>query len=439
MALTTSRLGLTCIALSLATASAQQPIQPPPKNVAVIVDVSRSLRDDANSGRMAEAAEIINSIVSGKGFSGSGWKAEPAAEMRSIFDPYFRPSALLAPLTAPGRLLLFQKAGRYQTVRNSREEVALANVGDFSARLQEFWPSKVPDGSTCYWYAMARVADRLKRISPDGYYLFVVSDEQDDPDYSDEPTDRGTSADYADFRREWRAQGYTESSIQREIERYFVWAGREKGGYPRFRQRDDFPQTLIATFLQDNASRDDRKKVQLRWYGMGVTARSFTAPPPPLAAPPPLEPPTANPVLVPLGGLSDNATKTFSYDQPLMVCQVHGMAPEDASALKLEVAIRSGDSDWKVRPLESPRFTQRGQFVGGAPPTAMFRAEALEPGKEYEVKIKEAGTERGLSTTFQLKIQPKQNLLLNTLAITSAATALGIFIYAWRTLRKAEG
>ena len=426
---------------------AQTALQPPPKNVAVIVDVSRSLINEAREGRLDQARKLIADIVSGRGFTGDslGWQVNADPRMGPIFKTYFQPGNL-QPLTGQGRIFLFQKAGKFQTVRSGRQEFGLASAGDFDRMLEDLWPGEqdVKDNSTCYWYAMARVADRLKRISPDGYYLFVVSDEEDDPDYSDSPTKRGSKGDYQSFAREWRPQGYSQTSIEDEISRYFVRGANATGGYPVFQPRQDFAQSAIATFHQDGASLSDASRVQIRWYGMGVTPQSMAAPPAPPPPPPPLKAPQTNPVLEPLAGLSSQVTRTYDYRQPLIVCQVAGMSAEQASALKLEVQYRKdGDTEWRNGGMESPRYSQRGQSLGAAPATMTLKLkddtasgkQGLEPGVEYEVRVREADKENGLQTTFAVKVKPAQNLLLTILAISSATAALGIFLYAWRTLR----
>ena len=87
-------------------------------------------------------------------------------------------------LTSAGRSsLFFAPFGNEATVLQSHNPRQINKFPeDFNDYLDRLFPRVWNDGWTHYYYAQARARHRMSQISSEGgYYLFVVSDAQDDP------------------------------------------------------------------------------------------------------------------------------------------------------------------------------------------------------------------------------------------------------------------
>ncbi|HEX2748626.1 MAG TPA: hypothetical protein VHM91_11550, partial [Verrucomicrobiales bacterium] len=190
---------LTCQLLAAGHTSAQAPALPsaPSRAVAVLVDVSASV----SSVFAGEARDIVKDIVTGKGFlPGNGWVSNyevpesavgedvwPEDEgLKAIYAPYWSGgSQPLKPLTGSGKVFYLGSIGEMGTTVSPPRLWDISSAQEFGALLETEYPrqaSQFKDQWTCYYIGVARTADRLLQRSEEGCYLFVVSDEWDDPD-----------------------------------------------------------------------------------------------------------------------------------------------------------------------------------------------------------------------------------------------------------------
>ena len=217
-----------------------QSLRLPPKDIAVLVDVSKSVKQNRLE-RDPEVKQIITTLVNGGAFDERlfhNWEIvtdDVGSEVRKVFGNYLKTgqsaqgAAELSPLTGAGNKLLVLPLGKLMTVISSVTPHPLSPgpnlMGtDFASQLNEYYPKDAPDGSTCFWYAMARAAETLKTTSHDGYYLFVVSDEEDDPDYRADgppPPSPHSDKDYQRYREEAMLD-YPPKTIRSTIAQYFV-------------------------------------------------------------------------------------------------------------------------------------------------------------------------------------------------------------------------
>jgi hypothetical protein len=414
------------------TAPAQNQNRIPPKDIAILADVSISVRSDWP--KHAEAREMIIKLASGEpiDWANSDWEVEPTQDidLLHLFGRALgRPEGIVPPepLTAPGHNLLVLLVGKLTTVNGLRSRRQIGRMSDFAEMVRAEYPKEqdIKDGSTCFWYAMARTADLLS----DGYYLFVVSDEIDDPDYLEHGPRGHSVSDYRNYRKNLEAQ-FPLSSIQATINAHFDQNPGQMGR-DAYRPRPEFARTLIASFYQKKFKRDDERKVRLSWYAMGAKPTLLPDAPAPASQPEKaVTPPLFRREIALLGGLESPGAKIFHYANPLLVWEVPYAEANGLSGSHFEVQTAQGASlaavqGSSVTPAFSPRLN--------GPKTAQLH---LEPGKYIlqVVEKSEGGAPVVKSKPLTIEIQPTNDWILPLLAAAAALAALGIFIWTWLSL-----
>lgn len=420
---------------SLACAQDQYRIFAPAKDVAMLVDVSVSVKGDRDGH--ADAKKIIQDIVSGRGYRkpslSESWQIEANPEMEGLFGAYLgKPAeaatAELRPLLADNSSFLAMRIGTVQTVLTGGTTRKLKTTAELEALIDSSYPklSEMNDKSTCFWLAMTRAASTLSQQSKLGYYLFVVSDEEDDPDYrKDGPPDH-TSSDYKAYTNEL-AKTYPETAIRGEIARYFDFTGLSAKNVEIYKARNDFKQTLIAKFFQ--ARGRSSKKVSLAWYAMGVVPqrvhvpRVLPPPPTPTPAGPQIahyEAPKLQPIIQWLGGIEEATRKRFDYPGPLLVWQIRNA---EASGFDAEARpeVQIDNQNRRNRKMLSSRHDQQTWPL----PTD------LEAGN-HEITLHHGS----LDSDSKISIRHHSYFWLYTLALVSVSLALTVFVLSWRTLRQ---
>lgn len=434
------------LALLAGSASAQDQYRhfAPTKDVAMLVDVSVSVRADTRGHEGARG--IIQDIVAGKPLTHPDWVAEPGSpEMRDLFANYLGEaagpaSAELRPLMAPGNSFLSLPVGKLSTVLNGEVNRKLRNLSGIRDLVAEGYPAQMNDTSTCYWFAMAQAADTLSQRSRLGYYLFVVSDEEDDPDYRADGPPGHTKGDYEKYLKELAPQ-YPVESIRAAIAKYFVPARASARNAEMFTPHDSFKQVLIARFYQKGyrevSTSARHQKVRIAWYAMGVAPQKVLVPrepPPPVAGEPePVQPPAYQPPKLTarlqfLGGL-DGGKKTFNYSRPILVWQIANLEASgwDAGSRPAVELINSSARPGTLL-ANSPRKVIKSWQVTDQ------LANGFHP---LEVEFKDSSGSSGpLSRDLDIVKSAGSTWWLNALAIASAVAALVIFFFAWRSLRE---
>lgn len=421
----------------------------PIKDVALLVDISASVRSDG-AGH-AEAQSIIRDIVSGSGFDPARydrWRVDTDAtpqDMRTLFAAYLGnpPEAESAqknlPLTGRGRSFVFLPIGRLSTVLEaSPPENVVSNDPAAVGRLIELnYPpvSRMTDQSTCFWYGMATAAAMLEQKSKDGYYLFVVSDEEDDPDYLLDkkvwPSDH-SARDTAQYKSGLMNR-YPPNAIYDRIERYFV-----PRGVGKYSSRSDFKQLQVARFLQRGFERDGRK-IRIAWYAMGVVPEKEVIPPPPVinahvSLPPPSSkyiPPQLKPRIELLGGWS-YGREVADYSSPLLVWQVRNAeAVETRTGRKPAVKWDNSQAFKRSSDNPSSRLAMKPlRFSESARGAQQVRFSLVDDGN-----IEGDGAS---PVAFSVKIEPRSMMPLQILAVLSCVSAVAIFVLSWRSLKEAK-
>ncbi|HWB05088.1 MAG TPA: hypothetical protein VG796_18805 [Verrucomicrobiales bacterium] len=362
----------------------------PSRSVAVLVDVSGSV----SAEYAVEARTIVSDIVTGRGFrAGNGWVSnydapepvDPAGEdtwpedevLKTIFKPYWVDSGQpLKPLTGAGKVLFLSPIGTLKTTVSPPRMWDIASAQEFDTLLGQEYPNRkedFKDGRTCYYIGVARTADRLLQRSEEGCYLFVVSDEWDDPDSKHSPVP------------EWmpylEKAGIYDTNYQRAMVKRF----HELKESNRFH--------LIGRFHKGNRpSRDKGSRSYLRvsWYAIGEKPQPVEPPrvvegpkpgdPPPVEPPPPLPPPSFGRTLTLLGGLvpandtnesakpDASRIKVFDHPDPFIAWQVDGVSASSSDS-QFEVSIHklndAGrlDSVHHLKPAQLAR-TSEGRLRG---------------------------------------------------------------------------
>ena len=416
----------------------------PTKDVAMLVDVSVSVRADSNGHEGAR--EIIQDLLEGKPLTHTSWIAEPGSkEMGELFANYLREkptaaSAELRPLMAAGNSFLSLPVGKLTTVLNGEVHRKLRDLQGIRTLVAEGYPKQMNDTSTCYWFAMAQAADTLSQKSRLGYYLFVVSDEEDDPDYRADGPPNHTKADYDRYLKELAPQ-YPVESIRASIGKYFLPARASARNAEIFSPRDTFKQVLIARFYQKGyrevSSSARHQKVRISWYAMGVAPDRVYVPrpPPPLVpgepAPPPVlayQPPKQTARLQFLGDLK-GGKKTFDYERPILVWQIanlEGSGWDAGSRPSFELVNGKGRAGNLLS--NSPRKVIKSWQV----------TDQIANGKHpLEVEFKNSEDPAGgINEELDIVKNASSTWWLNLLAIVSCVVALAIFFFAWRSLRE---
>ncbi|HEV7405124.1 MAG TPA: hypothetical protein VGO11_19425 [Chthoniobacteraceae bacterium] len=394
------------------------------------------MREDARKGKHDEARDLIIRLITGAPISSAdnNWTVEPTVDsnLLSLFGQLLGRAGEVPPepLTSEGHNLLVLPVGNLRTVIASNaggQKVSASNVGDL---VRAAYPRVYEDGSTCYWYAMARTADLLRERSPQGYYLFVVSDESDDPDYLEFGAHDHSKGDYLNYVKNLRNQ-YPPDALKATIEKHFEKQPQSVGdkwsGLNGYRPRDDFPMTLIAHIFQKNQDRHDEHKIRLSWYAMGVKSIEPIRDPGPGTGGEKLVRPEFPSKIALLGGLEGSATKPkpFKYANPLIIWQAPFGEATGLSGAKFGVQPRSSSGS-KWAPVAGSIVSPR---VAG-PKTALLDLE--EAGSsDYQVAPKDEAGQGITPKPFKIEVPPRYEWLLPLLAVLSALCALGIFIWTW--------
>lgn len=363
----------------------------PVRSVAVVVDVSGSV----SAPLAVEARGLILDIAGGHGFTaGSGWVCnfdspepeDPQGEdiwpqddyLKEMYRPYWAASGSpQKPLTGGGKLLYLSSCGTLQTTMKPPRLWDIGGYQEFETLLGQEFPSRpdqFKDGRTCYYIAVSRTADRLLQRSEEGCYLFVVSDEWDDPDSKHSPT--------YEWMPHLEAAGIYDSRYQSAMRNRF----RELKDTDRFH--------LIARFHKGSRpARNSGSKNYLRlaWYAIGEKPKPVEPPRPPQPPPGPDTPPVIEPpprpqppafsrFLTLLGGLipasdpEDNSApdrskiKFFDHPDPFVTWQVDGVAASAADS-QFEVTIQRAkegggmENVQKLKPAQLMR-TSEGRLRG---------------------------------------------------------------------------
>ncbi len=436
----------------------------PVRSVAVVADVSGSV----SAPFALEARDIIQSIVTGRGFqTGNGWvcnydapePVDPAGEdtwpedetIKTMFQPYW--SGLIGnhkPLTAAGKVFHLALCGTLQTTMNPPRTWDLAGHQEFEALMQQEYPSRPDqfrDMRTCYYIATARTADRLLQRSEEGCYLFVVSDEWDDPDSKHSPVD------------EWMPH----------LEKWGIYDTRYQSAMlTRFRELKDSDRfNLIARFHKgDRPKRTGGSKNYLRvaWYAIGEKPKPVEPPkvvakvegqPPPPPPPEPPKPPSFGRSLTLLGGLvqasdpADSAKpdasriKIFNHPEPFLAWQIESPAANSVDS-QFEVTVHRLDNSNTLQSVQKLRSAQLNRTTEG-------RLRGLPAGTitqpladgTYRITIEEkpaAGTTPTAGTMLDpvatwIEVQTPFNWLPWLLAISGLGAA-GVIGYSVWSLRK---
>ncbi len=426
------------LSVTLAHAQDQYRIFAPTKDVAMLVDVSVSVKKD--SGGHEEALGIIQAIVSGEGIGGtkfkSNWSMDTNPEMAGLFGAYLGQvtngdSAELRPLMDIHNSFLSMHIGTVETVlTQGRNPIRLKKTEEIKELIKAGYPaiSAMNDKSTCFWLAMARAAGTLSQSSKLGYYLFVVSDEEDDPDYRETGPPGHTDGDYDKYSK-GLAKTYPETAIRGEISRYFDYKGTNSRNVDMYQPRGDFKQVPIAKFTH-TGYREQKARVKIAWYAMGVVPQRVHVPrviqpvqadEPLVIAPEAYQPPKLEPTLKWLGGLSEVSRKLFDYQSPLLVWQVTNAEVTGYTASGKPSLLIEGRS-LPVKKITSSRHDLQTaslpEKLADGSMAASLRIDGLE---SEEVKF---------------EVQRPTLGWLYFLAWSSGIIAVAVFAISWRSLRQ---
>jgi hypothetical protein len=412
----------------------------PIKDVAMLVDVSISVSGDTTGHR--DAKQIVKDILTGKGYSAANfsdrWVLDDKdidPKMRKLFARYLGDapspeSAEALPLTGPGRNFLSLPIGNLATVMNGEKSRTIRGGSDLEAFVDRGYPTTMKDKSTCYWYGMAQAAETLSEKSRTGYYLFVISDEEDDPDYREDGPKLHTPGDYTIYRNTL-ARTMPESSIRAMIGKYFVDRRIVGDNVEWYATRAGFDRVLIARFYQKNHKGSNRH-VAISWYGMGVAPELIMQVPvvePVVRRPdqPAYVPPQVVAHLQVLGGWTSDRKEPAHYERPYVVWQVANAA---AAGWELSQKPEARLGSAKIGEAEnSPRRIKPLQISATAPSKADLSITVDGSGTLGE------GAKLGVSGV-SIQVAPHTDFWLNLLAIISGVAAIGIFFIAWRQLRE---
>jgi len=424
----------------------------PARSVAVLVDVSGSLRK--RFALTQDAREIILDLVTGRGFQGGngwicendsttgatsdGWNLDPDLQM--LYAPYLKSGAALRPLTKTGKVARFVPFGSLATTMRSRDPWDVTAVEDFEIRLRNEYPRRAEefkDSHTCYYLAVARTADFLLRQFEEGCYMFVVSDELDDPDTVDVmPTLEEAGIFDITYMKRMRLRF---EELKKQDRFHFI---------ARFRKSD-----------LSEARTAGQGYVRLSWYAIGDKPKRVEPPPPPPPPkageppppppPPPPEPPQFARSLTLLGGLVAKEPaesvkparaediKVFDHDQPFLAWQVDGVAASQVDSPFQVTVFRLDDSGrleqvQQFKPVQLPRTSEgrlRG-FIAGT--TTQPLANGI-----YRINIEEkpASGAQGLEAVATwIEVRKPWNWLpwLLGASLCSAAAVIGYSVWSLR-------
>lgn len=352
----------------------------PQRSIAVLVDVSGSVGYKLS----LEAKQIIRDVVTGTGFRPiDGWASnydspeeiDPNGEdefaidstLKTLFQPYWSGnSGPQLALTAPGKVFQLGRIGTIRTTLLPPANFQILDAAQIPRLLDTAYPdagSDYKDGKTCYTMGVALISESLLKVSDQGCYLFVVSDEWDDPDYKSD----GSGA-WKDLLTEKLgikgslALGYSQHVTEqvrtlRNTDRFTLIARWHKGPRPR-------------------RGSGSKEYLRLSWYAIGekptaVAPVAKAEPRKPEDPPAPAKPkaPVFQPVLTLLGGLpeadpadetkpaSAAKIKTFTDSTPFLAWQVD-QAPQFAADPEMEVIVQEVTSSGSLRDLHKLKPTQ---------------------------------------------------------------------------------
>jgi hypothetical protein len=436
----------------------------PAKDVVVLVDVSGSMAKPGTLGEpiteVGEARDIISGIVTGKGLPEvEGWSPADVSSDEIInksFSNYFsRDSKVklpLPPLIMPENSVGVKLVGNFNTVLKNTLQVGkwdyadrrriprdkpIGSAEDFPELLMKSWPDTFRDQSTCYTFALARAALRMR--SGEGYYIFTVSDEVDDPTYA--PISEEGRQDQKMWKEKYEKTSWSVQQIENEIsEGMAVLAGAQGKGWKKIKS-----EQLIARFTKHRT--DGGGVININWYYGGDKPKVVPKPDKQAANAPKPDPPKPDPPKPDLkfrllgtveGGGTGGSVYNYNYANAMLVYQIDNLTGNPLSVTAKinfeevhDVSTTQRNTDGAVMTFDLGSMFNPGATGGG-----------LEYGKEYSLEL--SGTE-GLpdkattfKSTFKFKVDPPSIRWLYWLGAASAALALGIFIYSWRTLRGAD-
>jgi hypothetical protein len=308
-------------------------------------------------------------------------------KLKSDFQPYWSGQPP-SPLTGAGKVFYLGSIGTIRTTVAPPAIRYVNGVQEFEKLLEDLYPRQYKDGKTCYYIGVARTAEEL--LKQGGCYLFVVSDEWDDP---------GTDREAGEWLPALKEAGIYSMHYPKAMVNYFHELKKDN----RFH--------LIARFHKgDRPKRTSGSKTYLRlsWYSIGEKpqpieplvvpeVKAGDPPPPPPVVP---VPPVFERTLTLLGGLipvtdgnesvppDASRIKGFDHPNPFITWQVDGVTLVDS---QFEVTIHRWidegqrlESVHKLKPPQLARTTEgrlRGLPMGIATP-------ALTNGK-YRVTVEE--------------------------------------------------
>jgi hypothetical protein len=426
----------------------------PARSIAVLVDVSGSLKKKFTFTQ--EAREIILDLVAGRGFQGlNGWVCEndetPAATadgwtldpvLKELYAPYLYGKTGQSPLTKAGKVGRYVPFGSLDTTLRGRDPWDITDVESFESRLRMEYPKRPEefnDRQTCYFLAVARTADFLLQRFEEGCYMFVVSDELDDPDT-------------VDVMPALEAAGIYDPGYMRKM----------RGRFEELKKQQRFH--FIARFRKGDrkeASTGGSGYVRLSWYAIGEKPQAVQPPePPPVIAvkegdppvppPQPPEPPKFIRTLTLLGGLVEKDAnvstrpgneadiKLFDHDQPFLAWQVDG-TPTGAVDSPFQITVHrlsEGGSLEQVQQLKPAQLsrTSEGRLRGlMAGTTTQPLANGI-----YRITVEEkpVGGGEGLkAVSAWIEVRKPWNWVPWMLG-ASALSAVGVIGYSVWTLRR---
>ena len=419
-----------------------QTVHPPLKDVAILADVSQSVKPDVANGRYDEAREIIADLINGIPFNADSYKAwqvdvsMASPQMRDLFGKYLTGEGKVqpGPLSGADHQLLMLYLGNLDTVNQSATAHPLGN-GNIGPLLRESFPRRFEDLSTCFWYAMARAANALKLQAQEGYYLFVISDEEDDPEYRSDGPESLVDPQNKEYKRYLRnvAPNQPVAAIRAEIGQYFKFDSYTGRRAELYHVREGFPQIPIGRIYQKGfRPKDEPDRIKITWYAMGVNPEAVAVAPVVAVAPPPA--PIGHPALLAhidlLGGLSAGnvSEKQFDYAEPLIVWQVTNGESAGANFSEFQLQLVDGAQRKVVDSV-----AQRSLRLGG-PKTAQAH---LLPGK-YDLQVVQLLNGRPTdlkSSIFTIRVPSQNASWLPALSLVCIVAAAGIFWGIWRSAR----
>ena len=433
--------------------------QVPAKDVVVLVDVSGSMAKPGSGGtpidEVGEARKIISEIVEGtRRPKLSGWKQVGKSTDTVINEGFagYLSQDFKEPLPAlikPGNAVGVKLAGNFNTVitntlqagksdytarRSIPREKKMGKQDSFTRVLEQSWPDRFQDQTTCYTFALALAARGMEDVSG-GYYIFTVSDEDDEPTWEPGSDKTGVINDRKMWQARYEKINWSVSQIKTAIDEGMVTlAGGSQEEWKEIQRKQ-----LIARFEKTLKGDGPDKKIKINWYFGGEKPTLILKAE--KAVLPEKEPESIPPdwSFRLLGtAMEGEGVNVFNYGNAMLVYQIDGLIgkpPTVTATIDFE-----GKQIVKVVPV----VTKTQRAPGGAPAATFAlgdlfapasKDERLKYGDVYTLKLSADGVPE---RTFTFKVNKPSPHWLYWLGAVSAALALGIFIYSWRTLRGAD-